>query len=229
MKATPDAARVSLLHPTDGRGQYRRPDKPGPNEPCECGSGKKAKRCHRDGLQPNVRSVQAGKCDGCDQERPFVIPLKHDATGDVVLGMVCLDCLKGEGHREVFSKLLARHRKALAEHAAMSTDGREATLILYRCESCQVVSTIDLPDSAVRAGRLAPRSLPCEKCHVPELPFAARRATSAEFAEVTVAVMAQDQETLQRLLGTETALGVLPGVQVKTIPFAGDVIMGAPA
>jgi len=82
----------------------------------------KQKRCHPGGLQPNVRRVEAGKCDGCDQDKPLVIPLKHDATGDVVLGVVCVDCLR-DNQRDVLGKLLSRHRAALATQAKQTEAG----------------------------------------------------------------------------------------------------------
>lgn len=78
----------------DAHGSYAPISKPGRNEPCACGSGKKAKRCHPDGLAPVVnRVLQDEVCDACGEKKRMVVPLKHDKVPGVVLGKVCRECI----------------------------------------------------------------------------------------------------------------------------------------
>jgi hypothetical protein len=95
-----------------GDGQ-RRPPAPPRNSPCPCGSGKKAKRCHPDGLQPQVRRELQGTCQSCGAEGVLVVPIKHEGLPGWQLN-VCSKCLRNP---ETF--------KTLAENAVHSRDGPE--------------------------------------------------------------------------------------------------------
>lgn len=197
-----------------GDGNLRVPTPPR-NAPCPCGSGKKAKRCHPDGLQPIVKRVTPkGECAACGAKDVEVIPLKHEGLKGWQQS-VCFACVRTP--EETFKKLQAAVEAAKAN--------RTATVIVYACEKCGETDLVDVVDSSIAAGNLPPRSTPCEPCGVPRLPVAARRATPEEFGELCAAGIAKDEATVKRFLGDGKALGTLPGVQVKTIPFAGDLVM----
>lgn len=248
-----------------GDGSKPKP-KPPRNAACPCGSGKKAKRCHPDGLQPRVNRVEKGTCQGCGKENVVIMPLRHQGLPGWSVDLCVRSCLRDDA---LVQRLIEDARKAspsapAAEQAAgglpravvavtaqgSATVGflascgshsfpteqerdahaatcppRTATVIIYACERCGQTDLVNIADSTMDAGNLPPRSTPCQPCRVPRLPVAARRATNEEFADLTVAGMVKDAATLEHFLGTKDRLGVLPGVQVASLPFReGDLM-----
>lgn len=102
---------------------------------------------------------------------------------------------------------------------------RDGTIAVYTCESCDISGNVYMPDSALDKGTLFPRSLPCQ-CGSPQLPAAARRCSSQEYAVVTTAVITHDLKIIENYFGNKDGLGILPGVKVATLPYGGDVIIG---
>lgn len=78
-----------------GDGQRRVPAPPR-NSPCPCGSGKKAKKCHPEGLRPVLRRTEEGTCEVCGKENVTVIPIKHEGVPDWK-PVVCLECMRKPG------------------------------------------------------------------------------------------------------------------------------------
>ncbi|MCA1811422.1 MAG: SEC-C domain-containing protein [Halobacteriales archaeon] len=101
------------LHRRDARGTYRAPAKPGRNEPCECGSGRKSKKCHPDGLQPVVRRLMdSGTCAVCKKQSE-VIPLRHEGLPGWNVDL-CPSCVRDP---KAVEAVIAGARSSLAQGA----------------------------------------------------------------------------------------------------------------